>query len=408
MIRLTKAGKIVVGLVAAVLLTASYFLFFAPSDQGPKVRLDPYGIPYTELVTKPIPPYKFPLSPEQQSQWHSDALANLKYLETHNTPLSYCNFMDDSPGGFQELLRRKPIEFVGIVGDVQGSPWHVANPGGSGKDVYPIYPIQNADGGADNALTALSGGTGSGGSSDSNDPLKTCGIRSPDQSGQDVVRPVLVQFPAGQVPSKRVIKVDGFVAGEFAPSNNLPPAPLVIAGGFSNASAQEVFAPTLNQGGKPLEFPLNIELRHGTSQGNAGLVLWLDKIQYAARQTRIFVRLINSTQKQYNAWSGATNSRLAAAGDNNYGQSICTGGFCDNDQAGGSGELADEVASGLLSEDNPIVPAIDGTKTVSGWMVFPKMDYGPTLTLSMPDLPPFGQDEKSDLLPLVVKIHPPK
>lgn len=404
MIRLTKAGKIVVGVVVLLLLVFAYVLFSSGGDTKVQVRLDPWNIPYTQIVNKPLSSYQFPLNPEQQAQWHRDSLQNARYMEERDVPINYCNFMDNSPGGFQETLRRMPIEFVAVVGSIQGSPWHIANPGGSGKDVYPVYPIQNTDGGADNALSALSGSS----SSDEEDPLKKCGITVPDASGKDVVRPLLVQFPSGQVPSSRVIKVSGFIAGQFAPSDNLPAAPLVIAGAFSSASAQEVFAPTLTQGGKALEIPLNIEMRHAVSAGNAGLVLKVDKIQYAARQTRVFVRLINATSKQYEAWAGASESKLAAQGDNNYGQAICPAGFCSNDQPPGAGELTDEIATGLLNDTDPIAPALGGTKSVSGWLVFPKMDYGPTLTLSMPDLPPFKQEGEGDqgILPLVVKIKP--
>ena len=396
MIKLTKAGKIIVGCFTGLFLVICYMIFFSGNDVAP-VALDADGIPYTTLVAKPSPPYKFPLSAEQSAQWHQDAQSNLKWMDSVDQSLSYCTLMDES---IQHSLRRHPIEFLAIVGDT-ANPYYLSNAGGAGKSIYPVYPIENKDGGEKLALQATGGSNNEGDSSAAQDQLTNCGIKV---EGQDTAVPVLVQFaPNTSLAQNQIVRVQGFIAGTWARTSALIPAPLVIAGHTERAFGQEIFAPTKSDNGRPMEFDLNINLRHKHDPTSGGVTLHLGKIQYAARQTRIWVQIYNGTNKDVaTSWTGITDSKLSGPGDSGVGQDLCSEGICLDDQSFQAGDLQPQVAAGLLQDK-----LLTAKTSIQGWLVFPRMDYGPTLTLRMPDVPPLDQASNGQL-PFIVKIHPPR
>lgn len=394
MIRLTRAGKIVVGALVVLFMVLIYSLFFSSKEAPP--QLDGRGRPAGTLI-KTIPsPFRFPLQGDQLALWRERSDKNLKLLKKANSPLTYCSL-----AGSVDDLRGFPLTFLairGLKGDSPNYEQFYQYGSATNTQYYPVYPVASQPGGADQAMQAL------GISQDSDSKLEGCGISTQSPDGQPVVRPLLVAFPPGANIKDRFIRIDGFIEGSYGLNTLGTSVPLIRAGNVEGVTAIE----SIDQPAH--DIPLNIHLRH-QDRTRKGVVLHIERIQYTEFQTRIKISLINELERpMINGWQGADGNIFLSSG-RNKGESVCPGGVCPN-QPEGLNEAALQLVKSENVNDigvfNPQeeIPANYGV--TSGWLVFPTMPYGEVLTLRMPDLPPYDDSPDPSFTPFVIKIDPNK
>lgn len=365
MVKLTRTGKIALGVVLVIFCGLIYFLFFRGD---PPPATDTEGIALTDPA--PVPKgFKFPLSKEASLKWQQEAAPT-------RDKLSYCSFFSADFGGAYEENRNVPLDFVAILApDARQTPYYYRDPE-TKRSYYPVYPIGAGSEGLKQALAAASGDTES---------VKECAL-----GADEGAVPVVVAFPPGEnPPSGGLLRIKGYMAWQFGYVKADVPdqqAPVVNAGEVTAASAQQALSPAT------YERILNISMRRGP------VVMRLSRVEFSPEQTRVWVELWNTSPRPLDAWEGITSATLQERGAPAV---KATGAQEDTTGADQLGDL--DVTNDILQSTE--VPAASGTPgKVSGFLVFPSVNPDKVVELFMPD--PYPGDNGDGGNNITVKLLP--
>lgn len=348
MIKLTKAGKIVVGVVGVLLCALIYFMFFRPAPPPPT---DEAGV----LLTAPGPvpkPYSFPLKGKQAEVWQQKA-------SKRRSQLTHCAFLTRS---VYQSSRTKELDFVGIIPkDATESPYYYLDPKG-GREYFPVLPIGPGSEGVKYAVAAAGGDT------QAVDPC-TGGV------------PIMVAFPEGtNPPQSGLIRVLGYMAWTSDDLNMTSPPPatttVVNAGSVKEASLQQALAPATR------ERMLNVVVRRGPVEMRVG------RIEFASNQTRVWVSLINRSAEPVDGFQVA---RATLEERGRAPQPASTSPLPGARDLGSRQEQTD------LLENKEIPPPSGRAGKLEGFITFPAVNPSALLTLRLPDPYPStgGQGEQA-------------
>lgn len=149
---------------------------------------------------------------------------------------------------------------------------------------------------------------------------------------------------ADGIENQDYVMIDGRISGKYTGENvfgGSVDCPLIIDAKVTKGSYLEVVAPTL------------AEITPAVSQDQNGIVVTIDKVEYAEEETRVYVTITNGTD--YNYSCGVYSAKLLVDGkqldQNNTSQTLYNSPELS--------ELSYEVMAGTSSSGTLIFPAIE-------------------------------------------------
>lgn len=354
--KLTAAGKVVVGVFLIIMVGAMYMLFFRPEpDTGPDLS-----------QPAPLPAgIKFPLRGDDLAAFSKKAAKTRRQLD-------FCSFYS-----YYADNRGVPIMFEAYISkDARDSPYYYVDPE-TQREYYPAWYIKPNSKGLKIAQAAAEGDI---------EELPPCMLAGEDQ----VPMPILLGFERGQKPSSDIVQVQGIIwwdslslnpaQQESAAGQATTGIPVVQVGHVTPKTPSSVAKPAVRQR------ILNLAFQRGAA------ILRVSRIEFAPDETRVWIQLLNKSGSPLPAWTGNSDATLREEG----GPSMNPGTGQDAESAAEDEQTPDD----LLPEED--IPA-KGGGGLRGYLVFPAVQDSNTLFLNLPE-PNTRVDEGG--LPISIKLRP--
>lgn len=354
--KLTFFGKLVLGGMFLLIVGVIYMLFFKPDTS-----ID------TTLPAQLT--YRYPFNESTKNAFSKEA----KGIS------SYCDFSPDTYVGNRGI----PIEFDALIApDYKQSVYYYTDPE-TGEEYIPAYLIEPGGSGLANAQAFAT---------EDYERLPEC-VPTPEFGGTGGL--ILLAFPKGQTPTSPYVRAYGEIWWESVALN---PGQTATAAGEGSGSAQVIkvgaydnLSPSQASDRANVVENLNLVIQRGPG------VIRLGRIEYGDAQTRIWVELINQSSTPLEPWLGASEACLRV------GNSDCLL-VGEVETEAGDLEVLDEnpLLTDILSADASIPPKATGG-SISGYLIFPKVEANKELRLEIPDLAS-AQNAVIGQFPIVVRI----